>query len=96
MVETERVRQPLDFFPTIAEASSILGALRAGAFDEKQGPDYILVDSILRKLGKSSTHQLTPFQRERLHAFFLEERPLYNSAHSKLQGKMRDRLIMYK
>ena len=90
LVEMERVRQPLGYFPNLAEKSSILGLLRAGSgCDEKNGPDYILVDPTIRKLGRVRKGvQLTLVQRERLHAFFLvdDDRPVYRSAHRKLQG----------
>ena len=86
MVEMVRVREPLGYFPSLREGSSILGALHAGAFHEEDGPDYISADTIIRKLGRFVTRQLTTSQSEKLHAFFLEDRSLYQRAHSKLKG----------
>ena len=86
MVEMERVRQPPGYFPTVPEKSSILGALRSGAIDEKAGPDYIRVESVLRGLGDTVTRHLTLTQSAALHDFFLFDRPVYRRAHQKLQG----------
>ena len=87
MVEMERVRQPLGYFPTLQEQSSILGALHVGAFDEVNGPDYIVGTPIIRVLGRvRSGVELSDIQREQIHLFFLHDRPLYRRAHRKLQG----------
>ena len=87
-VEMERVRQPAGYFPTVPEGSSILGALRIGAFDEEEGPDYIFGAPIVRQLGKVVAKHLTLVQSEQLHAYFLQDdqQPIYQRAHRKLQG----------
>ena len=98
MVEMERVRQLPGFFPQSQDQSSLLGKLRSGAFDEKEGPDYIQEAPIIRKLGRvtRSVH-LTPVQSEQLHTFFLEDKDqeVYQRAHRILAGNYKLFVLNY-
>ena len=86
MIETQRILMPPGDFPTVPEASSVLGVFRAGVGIEEEGPDYIRFDVVIRLLGRCKEVYLTPTLLEMLHLYFLEEDPGYGMAHQKLLG----------
>ena len=87
MVEMQRASQPIGYFPTLPESSSILGAFRSGTSMEEDGPDYIRVDAIIRLVGRSKSQYLNSVQMESLHRFFLQDNKFYSMAHLKMLGR---------